>query len=102
MPIFYPVVDALEIDLVWFGAIVAVTLQTAFLSASVAMSAYYLKQVVKGFVRNAPRSLEGRAHGQGRASWSGAPARAALRGPALEPRGHARPRSSRAMARRPV
>ena len=31
----------------WFGAIVAVTLQTAFLSPPVAMSAYYLKQVVK-------------------------------------------------------
>ena len=31
----------------WFGALVAVTLQTAFLSPPVAMSAYYLKQVVK-------------------------------------------------------
>jgi len=32
---------------VWFGCIVAVVLQTAFLSPPVAMSAYYLKQVVK-------------------------------------------------------
>jgi TRAP-type mannitol/chloroaromatic compound transport system permease large subunit len=32
---------------VWFGTIVAVVLQTAFLSPPVAMSAYYLKQVVK-------------------------------------------------------
>jgi tripartite ATP-independent transporter DctM subunit len=47
LPIFYPVVKALNIDLVWFGALVAVTLQTAFLSPPVAMSAYYLKQVVK-------------------------------------------------------
>jgi tripartite ATP-independent transporter DctM subunit len=47
LPIFYPVVSALKIDLVWFGALVAVTLQTAFLSPPVAMSAYYLKQVVK-------------------------------------------------------
>jgi len=47
VPIFYPVVLALEFDLVWFGALVAVTLQTAFLSPPVAMSAYYLKQVVK-------------------------------------------------------
>ena len=47
LPIFYPVVKALEIDLVWFGALTAVTLQTAFLSPPVAMSAYYLKQVVK-------------------------------------------------------
>jgi TRAP-type mannitol/chloroaromatic compound transport system permease large subunit len=47
LPIFYPVVAAMKIDLVWFGALVAVTLQTAFLSPPVAMSAYYLKQVVK-------------------------------------------------------
>ena len=46
LPIFYPVVSALNFDLVWFGAIVAVTMQTAFLSPPVAMSAYYLKQVV--------------------------------------------------------
>jgi tripartite ATP-independent transporter DctM subunit len=46
LPIFYPVVAALNFDLVWFGAIVAVTMQTAFLSPPVAMSAYYLKQVV--------------------------------------------------------
>ncbi|HWM41814.1 MAG TPA: TRAP transporter large permease subunit [Burkholderiales bacterium] len=46
VPIFYPVVVALGIDMVWFGALVAVTLQTAFLSPPVAMSGYYLKQVV--------------------------------------------------------
>lgn len=45
LPIFYPVVKAMGIDLVWFGALVAVVLQTAFLSPPVAMSAYYLKQV---------------------------------------------------------
>ena len=39
--------EGLKIDLVWFGALTAVTLQTAFLSPPVAMSAYYLKQVVK-------------------------------------------------------
>ena len=47
LPIFYPVIAALKFDLVWFGALVAVVLQTAFLSPPVAMSAYYLKQVVK-------------------------------------------------------
>jgi tripartite ATP-independent transporter DctM subunit len=47
LPIFYPVVSALQIDMVWFGALTAVTLQTAYLSPPVAMSAYYLKQVVK-------------------------------------------------------
>ena len=46
LPIFYPVVAAMKYDLTWFGALVAVNLQTAFLSPPVAMSAYYLKQVV--------------------------------------------------------
>jgi tripartite ATP-independent transporter DctM subunit len=47
LPIFYPVVAALKYDMVWFGALVAVVMQTAFLSPPVAMSAYYLKQVVR-------------------------------------------------------
>ena len=46
LPIFMPVVVALKYDLIWFGALVAVNLQTAFLSPPVAMSAYYLKAVV--------------------------------------------------------
>jgi tripartite ATP-independent transporter DctM subunit len=46
LPIFYPVVEALKFDPVWFGALVAVNLQTAFLSPPVAMAAYYLKRVV--------------------------------------------------------
>jgi tripartite ATP-independent transporter DctM subunit len=59
LPIFYPVMDALapvlaerldiapHMVMVWFGATVAVVLQTAFLSPPVAMSAYYLRQVVR-------------------------------------------------------
>src|SRR5687768_11003897 len=59
LPIFYPVMDGLKpvlatsldipVDMlmVWFGTLVAVTLQTAYLSPPVAMSAYYLRQVVK-------------------------------------------------------
>jgi len=46
LPIFMPVIVALKYDLIWFGALVAVNLQTAFLSPPVAMSAYYLKAVV--------------------------------------------------------
>ena len=46
VPIFYPVAVAHGIDLVWFGALIALTLQTAFLSPPVAMAGYYLKQVV--------------------------------------------------------
>jgi tripartite ATP-independent transporter DctM subunit len=45
LPIFMPVVEALKIDLVWFCTLVAVNLQTAFLSPPVAMAAYYLKAV---------------------------------------------------------
>jgi tripartite ATP-independent transporter DctM subunit len=46
LPIFMPIIVALKFDLVWFGALMAVNLQTAFLSPPVAMSAYYLKAVV--------------------------------------------------------
>jgi tripartite ATP-independent transporter DctM subunit len=46
LPIFYPVIEALKYDMLWFGVLVAVNLQTAYLSPPVAMSAYYLKQVV--------------------------------------------------------
>ncbi len=46
LPIFYPVVEALKFDPIWFGALVAVNLQTAYLSPPVAMSAYYLRRVV--------------------------------------------------------
>jgi len=45
LPIFVPVVQALKFDLVWFSTLVAVNLQTAFLSPPVAMAAYYLKAV---------------------------------------------------------
>ncbi len=53
LPIFLPVVEKLKIEgltklelLIWFGTLVAVNLQTAFLSPPVAMSAYYLRNVV--------------------------------------------------------
>jgi tripartite ATP-independent transporter DctM subunit len=52
LPLFLPVVHSLNFGLTklemltWFGALVAVNLQTAFLSPPVAMSAYYLKNVM--------------------------------------------------------
>jgi tripartite ATP-independent transporter DctM subunit len=46
LPIFWPVIEALKFDPIWVGALIAVNLQTAFLSPPVAMSAYYLKSVV--------------------------------------------------------
>jgi tripartite ATP-independent transporter DctM subunit len=45
-PIFVPIVEKLGFDLIWFTILVAVNLQTAFLSPPVAMSAYYVKGVV--------------------------------------------------------
>jgi tripartite ATP-independent transporter DctM subunit len=52
LPLFLPVVQSLDFALTklemltWFGALVAVNLQTAFLSPPVAMSAYYLRNVM--------------------------------------------------------
>jgi tripartite ATP-independent transporter DctM subunit len=46
VPILVPVVRELEVNLVWFGILVAVNLQSAFLSPPVAMAAYYLKGAV--------------------------------------------------------
>jgi tripartite ATP-independent transporter DctM subunit len=47
LPILAPVATTLGYDMVWFATVVAVVLQTAFLSPPVAMSAYYLKSVVR-------------------------------------------------------
>jgi len=52
LPLCLPVIEKLNFGLsklellIWFGALVAVNLQTAFLSPPVAMSAYYLKNVM--------------------------------------------------------
>jgi tripartite ATP-independent transporter DctM subunit len=46
LPIFYPVIAALKYDPIWFGVLIGVNLQTAYLSPPVAMSAYYLRSVV--------------------------------------------------------
>lgn len=49
IPLFLPVVLELGFDLVWFCILVALNLQTAFLSPPVAMAAYYLKGVAPKF-----------------------------------------------------
>jgi tripartite ATP-independent transporter DctM subunit len=46
VPILLPLVQKLGIDLVWFCTLVAVCLQTAWLSPPVALSAYFLRGVV--------------------------------------------------------
>ena len=46
LPIFMPMLEALKVDKVWFCILVAVMLQTCWLSPPVALSAYYLKAVM--------------------------------------------------------
>jgi TRAP-type mannitol/chloroaromatic compound transport system permease large subunit len=46
VPIFLPLLEALKVDMVWFSILLAVTLQTCWLSPPVALSAYYLKGII--------------------------------------------------------
>ncbi len=46
VPILIPALIELDVNLTWFGILVAVNLQTAWLSPPVALSAYFLKGVV--------------------------------------------------------
>ena len=46
VPILIPLLDKMGINLTWFGILVAVNLQTAWLSPPVALSAYFLKGAV--------------------------------------------------------
>jgi tripartite ATP-independent transporter DctM subunit len=45
VPLMQPLIAGMKIDMLWFATLIAVNLQTAFLSPPVAMSAYYLKGV---------------------------------------------------------
>jgi len=45
VPLLQPAIIALGFDQLWFATLIAVNLQTAFLSPPVAMAAYYLKAV---------------------------------------------------------
>jgi tripartite ATP-independent transporter DctM subunit len=49
LPIFQPVLVTMGVNMVWFSLLVAVTLQSAWLSPPVGMSAYYLKAVMPGW-----------------------------------------------------
>jgi tripartite ATP-independent transporter DctM subunit len=51
VPIFLPLLAHFEIDPLFFGILVAVNLQTAFLSPPMAMSAYYLKGIAPPHVQ---------------------------------------------------
>ena len=63
VPLLQPVIVGMKIDMLWFATLIAVNLQTAFLSPPVAMSAYYLKGVAPSVVprRHLPR--HGPVHG---------------------------------------
>jgi tripartite ATP-independent transporter DctM subunit len=50
VPIFLPLLPHFGIDPLFFGILVALNLQTAFLSPPMAMSAYYLKGIAPPFV----------------------------------------------------
>ena len=50
MPIFIPLVHHFQIDPLFFGLLVALNLQTSFLTPPVAMSAFYLKGVAPASV----------------------------------------------------
>jgi TRAP-type mannitol/chloroaromatic compound transport system permease large subunit len=43
MPILVPAASALGLDMVWFGVMMAVNLQTAFISPPVGFSLFYLQ-----------------------------------------------------------
>jgi tripartite ATP-independent transporter DctM subunit len=46
VPIFLPVARELGFDMLWFGILIAVTLQSSWLTPPMALSAYFLKGVV--------------------------------------------------------
>lgn len=45
MPLFVPAAQLLGIDMVWFGVVMAINLQTAFISPPVGFSLFYLQSV---------------------------------------------------------
>jgi TRAP-type mannitol/chloroaromatic compound transport system permease large subunit len=51
VPIFLPLLPAFDIDPIFFGVLVALNLQTSFLTPPVAMAAYYLKGVAPPSVK---------------------------------------------------
>jgi len=46
LPIFLPVLVANNVDMLWFAVCLAIVIQTTYLTPPVALTSYYLKQVV--------------------------------------------------------
>ena len=51
VPIFLPLLGYFEVDPLFFGILIAINLQTSFLTPPMAMSAYYLKGVAPAAVK---------------------------------------------------
>ncbi|MBZ0217640.1 MAG: TRAP transporter large permease subunit [Fimbriimonadaceae bacterium] len=51
VPIFLPMLDTFGVDPLFFGILVALNLQTSFLTPPMAMAAYYLKGVAPSYVK---------------------------------------------------
>lgn len=51
IPLLVPVADKLGIDLVWFGVMIAMNMQTSFLTPPFGFSLFYLKSVTPDIVR---------------------------------------------------
>jgi tripartite ATP-independent transporter DctM subunit len=47
VPIFYPVVDALGVDLIWFGVFVVVAIEISLITPPVGLNVFVLKTVIK-------------------------------------------------------
>jgi tripartite ATP-independent transporter DctM subunit len=46
IPIFLPILNGVQTNMIWFGILLAVTLQSCWISPPVALSAYYLKAIM--------------------------------------------------------
>ena len=51
MPIFLPLLEHYKVDPMFFGILIALNLQTSFLTPPMAMSAYYLKGIAPPHVQ---------------------------------------------------
>jgi tripartite ATP-independent transporter DctM subunit len=51
VPIFLPMLDTFNVDPLFFGILVALNLQTSFLTPPMAMAAYYLKGVAPPYIK---------------------------------------------------
>jgi tripartite ATP-independent transporter DctM subunit len=51
VPIFLPMLDTFQVDPIFFGVLVALNLQTSFLTPPMAMAAYYLKGVAPSHIK---------------------------------------------------